>query len=123
MEDPGATILLDADTEDETLATYGIVNVLTPGAPFAVSGSASKVKVGFTCAEKLAWPSREIAICTVKASDADAVAALLEKTAVESGCKLKVESITPVPVTLDDVPCVTFKADVSAQRGFCLIYR
>lgn len=123
VEDPDATILLDADTEDETLATYGLVNVLTPGSPFAVSGEATKIKVGFTCAEKPSWTSREIAICTVKASDADAVAALLERTTVESGCKLKIESITPVPVTLDDVSCVTLKADVSAQRGFCLIYR
>ena len=123
VEDPGATILLDADTEDETLATYGIVNVLTPGSPFAVSGSATKVKVGFTCAEKPSWPSREIAICTVKASEADAVAALLEKTAVDSGCKLKIESITPVPVVLDEVSCVTLKANVSAQRGLCIICR
>lgn len=123
VEDPGGTILLDADTEDETLATYGIVNVLTPGAPFGVSGSATKVKVGFTCAEKPSWPSREIAICTVKASEADAVAALLEKTAVDSGCKLKIESITPVPVVLDEVSCVTLKANVSAQRGLCIIFR
>ena len=123
VEDPGTTILLDADTEDETLATYGIVNVLTPGAPFAVSGSAAKVKVGFTCAEKPLWPSREIAICTVKASEADAVAAILEKITVQSGCKLKIESITPVPVTLDDVSCVTFMANVSAQRGFCVILK
>ena len=123
VEDPDATILLDADTEDATLATYGIVNTLTPGTSFAVSGSAAKIKVGFTCAEKPAWTSREIAICTVKASEAGAVAALLEKTEVESGCKLKLESITPVPVMLDDVSCVTLRADVSAQRGFCLIYR
>ena len=125
VEDPDATILLDADTADDSLATYGIINTLAPETPFAVSGDAVKVKVAFVCAAKPSWTSREIAICTVKAAEAEATAALLENAAVVSGdgLKLKIESVRPVPVTIDDVSCVTLKATVSAQRGFCLIYR
>ena len=119
-----STILLDAATTDETLASYGIVNIFTPGTPFAVSGEASKVKIGFTCAEKPSWVTRDIAICTVKAAQADAVQALLERTTQTSeNAKIKIDSIVQVPVTLDDESCVTIKATVSAQRGMLIMVK
>ena len=125
VEDPGAVILLDADTSDDTLAAYGIINTLTPGTPFSAAGGASKIKVGFTCSAKPPWVSREVAICTVKAAEADAVAALLEKTAVvsECGCRLRIESITTVPAVLNGESYATVKANVSAQRGCCVVVR
>ena len=45
--------VLDADTEDETLATYGLIDTLTPGTPFAVDGAATKVAFAVTVAESI----------------------------------------------------------------------
>ena len=120
VEDPNSVILLDADTADGTLAEYGIVNTLTPGTPFSATGEALKIKVGFTCAAEPSWSSREIAVCTVKAADAGAVAALLEKTRVDSGYRLRIGSIETVPVTLGDEECVTLKATVYSRRGIVI---
>ena len=123
VEDPDSVILLDAETTDATLATYGIVNVLAPEMPFAVSGEATKIKVGFSCTSEPAWGSKTLAVCTVKKAYADAVGSLLQKVKFDGGFRLSIASITPVPVVMDGVECVTFMAKVVSRFGTVISFR
>ena len=123
VEDPESVIVLDAETTDATLSTYGIVNTLTPGTPFAVSREATKIKIGFSCASEPTWGTKTLAICTVKKEYADAVGSLLQKVKFDGGVPLSVASITPVPVVMDSEECVTFMAKVVSRFGTVISFR
>ena len=115
--------VLDADTTDETLATYGLIDTLTPGTPFAVGGTATKVAFAVTVAEKPEWEEKEVALCTVKATDAEAVAAVIRGAKVDNVGKVRIRSIEPVQTLLDGVECVTFKATVTGPQGVMMLVR
>ena len=117
VEDSAAVFVFDAGTEDTELLTYGIVNISTPGEPFAVRGEAGKIKIGFSLAEEPEWASKTIAICTVKKDRAQAVAELLEKTRFDGGFRLRVESIAQHDAEIGAEECVTFTAKVVARYG------
>lgn len=123
MEDPESVIVLDAETTDATLSTYGIVNVLTPGMPFAVSGEATKIKIGFSCASEPTWGTKTLAICTVKKEHADAVESLLQKVKFNGGFRLSIASIDPVAVVMNGEECVTFMAKVVSRFGTVISFR
>lgn len=115
--------VLDADTADETLATYGLIDTLTPGTPFAVGGTASKVKFAVTVPEKPAWDEKTVALCTVKATDSAAVEEVLGFASVDNPGKVRIRSIEPVRTVLDGVECVTFKATVTGPQGLMMLVR
>ena len=115
--------VLDADTADETLATYGLIDTLTPGTPFAVGGTASKVKFAVTVPEKPAWDEKTVALCTVKATDSAAVEEVLGFASVDNPGKVRIRSIEPVRTVLDGVECVTFKATVTGPHGLMMLVR
>ena len=115
--------VLDADTTDETLATYGLIDTLTPGTPFAVGGTASKVNFAVTVPEKPEWDEKEVALCTVKATDSAAVEEVLGFASVDNPGKVRIRSIEPVPVTLGGVECVTFKATVTGPQGTMILVK
>jgi hypothetical protein len=119
-ESAGTKFILDADTEDETLAAYGIINILTPGTPFAVRESATKLNVAFTVAAKPAWKERTIAVCTVKVSDADSVGSILNAAVIDNPGEIVIVAITTESTTINEVPCVTFKASVAGKRRLIL---
>ena len=119
----GSKFILDADTEDETLATYGLIDTLTPGTPFAVGGTATKVAFAVTVAEKPAWEEKEVALCTVKATDAEAVAAVISRGRIDNVGAVRIRSIEPVQTVLDNVECVTFKATVTGPQGLMMLFR
>lgn len=114
--------ILDAETENADMINYGIVNILTPGMPFAVDGEASKINVGFTCADEPSWSKKTLAICTVKATAADAVEALLKDVRI-TGRKTIIEAISCQDVMIGDVACVTFKAAVTTSRGMTILIK
>jgi hypothetical protein len=123
MEDPESVIVLDAETTDATLSTYGIVNVLTPGMPFAVSGEATKIKVGFSCASEPTWGAKTLAVCTVKKEHADATMNLLKGVKFDGGYPLSVDPITPVSCEIGGEDCVTFVAKIVSRYGMVISVR
>ena len=99
------------------------IDTLTPGTPFAVGGAATKVAFAVTVAEKPEWEEKEVALCTVKATDAEAVAAVIRGARVDNVGKVRIRSIEPVPTLLDGVECVTFKATVTGPQGVMMLVR
>ena len=115
--------MLDAEPSDAAMATYGIVNVLTPGMPFAVSGEATKIKIGFSCASEPTWGAKTLAICTVKKAHADATMNLLKGVKFDGGYSLSVDSITPVSCEIGEEDCVTFVAKIVSRYGMVISVR
>jgi len=119
-ENAESVLLLDAETTDDNLVQYGVIDILTPGTPFAGT-SDGKLKVGFVCAQKPAWTDRELAVCTVAAGKADATEAALELVDYRSAKKLKCSGLRREATTVGGVSCVTFKTTVTANSGLVLV--
>ena len=81
------------------------------------------MKFAVTVAEKPAWEEKVVALCTVKATDAAAVAAVISRVRVDNVGKVRIRSIKPVPTLLNDVECVTFKATVTGPQGLMMLVR
>lgn len=115
---------LDIDATDADLAAYGLVDILTPDCPFVATEAATKLHFRLDTATdaKPAWSERTVAVCTVKADQASAVAALLDVKAVR-GTGIRVAAIRQVPVTVNETSCVTFVADLVANQGMLLLVR
>ena len=115
---------LDVDATDADLAAYGLVDILTPDCPFVATDAATKLhfRLGTATGAKPAWYERTVAVCTVKADQADAVAALLDVKGVR-GTGIRVAAIRQVPVTVNETSCVTFVADLVANQGMLLLVR
>lgn len=121
-EDAASMLLLDAETTDAEMAQYGVVNVLTPGTPFA-GASGAKLKIAFTCEQAPAWIDRELAVCTVAADKADDVEDALELVNYRSAKKLRCNGLRRESTMVGGVNCVTFKTTVTSQSGILLIVR
>ncbi|MDD4017229.1 MAG: hypothetical protein PHV28_04720 [Kiritimatiellae bacterium] len=118
-----STFMLDAETENADLIQYGIIDILTPGTPFAVGGDAATINVAFTCGDEPEWSKKTLAICTVKAAAADAVEALLKGVRIGGSPSAIIESISRQNVTLGDADCVTFKAYVTTGGGMVILLK
>lgn len=121
-EDAASMLLLDAETTDAEMAQYGVVNVLTPGTPFA-GASGAKLKIAFTCEQAPAWIDRELAVCTVAADKADDIENALELVDYRSAKKLRCNGLRRESTVVGGVNCVTFKTTVTSQSGALLIVK
>jgi len=119
-ESADSKFIIDTDTEDATLGAYGIINILTPGTPFAVRESATTLNVALKVADEPAWRKKTVGICTVKAADADSVGAILNAATIDNLSEIVIVAMTAENTTIDEVPCVTFKASVAGKRRLIL---
>ena len=116
-----ATLALDLASSDADLAAYGIVNILTPGAPFAVDGTAEKVVVDLALAANDAGAD-EVPVVTVKATDADSVDALLKVRLTRGDGREHTLATSRKPVTIGETACVTFTVNTTVP-GLILLIR
>lgn len=119
----GSRILLDADTADDELLNRGLIDILTPGMPFAVSDGATKVRFAVTAKAVPVWDSKQVALCTVRRTQKESVAGVLAAARVANAGKVAIRSIEPVDTVVDGVDCVTFMATVTPNAGLMLIFR
>ena len=114
FEGAGSGLVFDADPTDAALAEYGIVNLSSNAAPFAVGEGADGIPVA---AEWMRMPElreKQVALMTVRREFAAEMEALI-RLQVQTGFQARVVSIVRRPTVVDGFACETLLARVDSR--------